>query len=176
MERCCAVVIVCLGLLLIRAPLTLSERGLAHADDCPGSYKTWPGYTPGTGGVCKTKLGIDPNSHLDDCKAGQSTIKLCDDRAGGQYKTCELSCSGSSVVKKAEQALKAALAALASLEKGADGDLASMQALLNEIAGLLNVVNQNSSLLGQSIATLNASLAQLVQPRQPDNHRPHALA
>lgn len=166
MKRCCVVVCLCLCLLACSVPLTFTEmfgsgtdNGIAHADDCPGSYKTWPGYKPGTGGVCRTKFGIDPNLSIEDCKAGQSSITLCDDRSGGQYKTCTLSCSGSSKVKKAEAALKAALAQLATLKSGANTDLNNMKALLSEIDSLLKAITTNSNLLENSLASLNTSLA-----------------
>ena len=69
-----------------------------QGSDCPGhNWQVIPNYSKGKGGPCQI-LGL--NSHQGVCQPGQVFETLCDDIAGGKYKTCQgpRPCNGSQQV------------------------------------------------------------------------------
>ena len=76
-----------LCLTAVTCGLLLTGSTLASAMDCPGGrWQVMPGYHPSMGGACQA-MGLDSNAGT--CLPGQAYETLCDDRAGGQYITCQ---------------------------------------------------------------------------------------
>jgi len=57
-----------------------------YSADCIGQWKKIPNYKQRMGAPCKA-LGLD--THRGTCQPGQAYETLCDDAAGGLYRTCQ---------------------------------------------------------------------------------------
>lgn len=57
----------------------------SHGAECSGPWKKIPGYKQSMGAPCQA-LGLD--THRGTCQPGQAYETLCDDAAGGLYRTC----------------------------------------------------------------------------------------
>lgn len=58
----------------------------AVASDCSGGWRKLSNYRPGQGGPC-AMLGL--NSNRGVCRPGDRFETYCDDRSGGEYRTCQ---------------------------------------------------------------------------------------
>ena len=66
--------------------LSLNMFSPTQAADCAGSWQRIPNYKKSMGAPCQY-LGLD--THKGTCQPGKEFETLCDDAAGGQYRTCQ---------------------------------------------------------------------------------------